>query len=116
MNAKISGLQTLKNTGLSLVSHKDMNEIIQEKKSTEKKIRRLEKRSSWARNDRLKKKDAIAKLCAIDDNAAKVLKSSNRGIRGRPRLEVDQPQLMSTILDIVQGSVSAAEEVNILVF
>ena len=48
--------------------------------------------------------------------AAKVLKSSNRGIRGRPRLEVDQPQLMSTILDIVQGSVSAAEEVNILVF
>ena len=34
----------------------------------------------------------------------------NRGIQGRPRIETDQPQLFSTILDIVQASSSAEEK------
>ena len=31
----------------------------------------------------------------------------NRGTPGRPRIETDQPKLLSTILDIVQASSSA---------
>ena len=113
LNSKISGYRTLQNSGLALVSHKEIKNLMDEKSSKEKNLKRLQKKSAWARNDRLKKKENIRKLCETDENAAKILKSSNRGIPGRPRLETDQPELLSTILDIVQGSASCAEEVNI---
>ena len=45
---------------------------------------------------------------ASEENA-KLLKFMNREKPGRPRIEEDQPQLLSTIVDIVQASSSADE-------
>ncbi|CAB4063341.1 unnamed protein product [Lepeophtheirus salmonis] len=56
------------------------------------------------------KKNDIKNLCESNSEAAATLKSINRGIQGRLRLEIDQPQLLSTILGIVSCSFSAEEK------
>ena len=42
-----------------------------------------------------------------DENLAKILKSISRNQVGRPRVEEDQPQVLQTILDIVDASSAA---------
>ena len=51
-------------------------------------------------NSRLRLKQTIQKISEKDEDFAKMLKPHNREFEGRPRLEIDQPQLLSTILDI----------------
>ena len=109
IHQQIASFRSLTNTGLSVVSHKEMKKLQDRKTSLEKELTRLNKRSIWARKNRSQIKQNVEKLCKEDPNAAKVLKSVNRQIPGRPRIETDQPQLLSTILDIVQASSGADE-------
>ena len=72
--------------------------------------KRLEKVATWAKKNRANIKETIRKVSENDKDVASALKSINRGIPGRPRTEVEQPQLLSTIFDIVQASSSADEK------
>jgi len=68
---------------------------------------RLIRESSRQRKRRQQLKDGIEKLCENNSDAAGVLKSFNRNQVGRPRTEVDQPELLSTIVKLVQNSTAA---------
>ena len=63
--------------------------------------------SSRQRKRRQQLKDGIEKLCENNSDAAGALKSFNRNQVGRPRTEVDQPELLSTIVKLVQNSTAA---------
>ncbi|CAB4057190.1 unnamed protein product [Lepeophtheirus salmonis] len=56
------------------------------------------------RNRRIRVKNDNKNLCESNSEAAATLKSINRGIHGAPRLEIDQPQSLSTIFGIVSSS------------
>ena len=56
------------------------------------------------RERRLKLKEDISKVCAENKEAALLLRSFNRKEHERPRIEYDQPELLSIILKIVEAS------------
>ena len=56
-----------------------------------------------------RKRQAIQSLCEENVEVAAKLKRFNREVVGRPRVEVDQPALLSTIVDIAQQGSSADE-------
>ena len=49
----------------------------------------------------------MKKVCPKSTEATSVLKNFNRCQQGRPRIEVDQPENLSTIFKIVQNSATA---------
>ncbi len=49
-------------------------------------------------------KQGIEAVCQGNSEAATVLKLFNRGKTGKPRIKVDQPELLSTIVQIVEAS------------
>ena len=54
-------------------------------------------------------REKIEKVCSSNQTAASELRNFNRQITGRPRKEVDQPRLISTIVRIAEAS-SAADD------
>ena len=56
------------------------------------------------RERRLKLKKGISKVCGENKEAASLLRSFNGKEHERPRIEYDQPQLLSTIVKIVEAS------------
>jgi hypothetical protein len=77
-------------------------------KLKEQKLHRAEQDASAKRAKRAKLKDTIQKVSEKDEEIGKMFKSFNRKVTGRPKIEIDQPGLIATILDIVTGN-SAAE-------
>ena len=59
---------------------------------------------SHRNQSRLKLKEGISKVCVENKEAALLLRSFNRKEHERPRIEYDQPELLSTILKIVEAS------------
>ena len=64
----------------------------------------MQKEAERQRNPRASLKIGINKVCQENEEAAVFLKGFNRGKTGRPQLEVDQPELLSTIVKIVQST------------
>ena len=98
---------SLEKNGLSLVNSKQIKDLKMKLEEKEKLLKRLDNKAKWARKNRKKLKDTMEELQNKSDDNAKSLQSFNRGKVGRPRLEEDQPAILSTILDIVQGSSAA---------
>ena len=65
-------------------------------------FKKLQREAKRRQTRRRKQREGIEQLCE-DPKAAEVLKSFNRSIIG-PRIEVDQPYLLSTIVTIVTAS------------
>ena len=53
---------------------------------------------------RFKLKEGISKVCEENKEAASLLRLFNRKENGRPQIEYDQPELLSTIAKIVEAS------------
>ena len=68
---------------------------------------RLVREAKRLREVRAGKRMALESTCREIPEAAASLKSFNRMEKGRPRKEVDQPELLSSILKIVEASVAA---------
>ena len=61
-NAAISNMRSLQNSGLSTVSHKDIKNLMEKKEKTEKELRLLKQKQSWAKKNRLKRKETLETL------------------------------------------------------
>ena len=66
--------------------------------------RRYQSEAKRQRERRLKLKEGISKVCEENKEAASLLRSFNRKEHGRPRIEYDQPELLSTIVKILEAS------------
>ena len=54
-------------------------------------------------------REAIEEVCFNNESVSNILKKHNRQVVGKPRKEIDQPDLLSAIVNIVQAS-SAADD------
>ncbi len=86
---------------------KEQESELKEKKTKKKELEKLLKRKidnqNRAKKSRESKKIKLAKLCETNPEIQTVLSIRNKP--GKPRLEVDQPLLLKTIIDIaVHGS------------
>ena len=52
----------------------------------------------------------LVKVCNENPTVAKDLKTANRGETGRPRVEADHPELLSTIIKIVENLQQMTED------
>ena len=77
-------------------------------KLKEQKLHRAEQDACAKRAKRAKLKDTIQKVSEQDEKIGEMFKSFNKKVTGRPKIEIDQPGLIATILDIITGN-SAAE-------
>ena len=102
-------MESLKNSGLSSVSKKDVDDLKSQLKKEQKSLGRLIQLKKSQQTLRDKKKRLLQSICDKDESASKALKTVNRDQPGRARIEVDQPQLLSTILEIVEAT-SAADD------
>ena len=59
---------------------------------------RLMRESTCQRQRRQQLREGIEKVCAKSTEAVSVPKGFNRSQQGRPRIEVDQPELLSTVI------------------
>ena len=85
-------------------------EKIQEKIKDKKKLLKRRKSDANAqKSKRAKLKETIQVISEKDEESGNLLKTFNRKVKGRPRLEVDQPGILSTIVDIVDLN-SAADD------
>ena len=107
INGQIADLKKLQNTGWSEVTNEQFKKLYDQREAKEKKLRKMQKDILWQKTNRENTKLKIQKVCDTNPEAAEILKSCNRSVQGRPRIEVDQPQLLSTILDIVEASSAA---------
>lgn len=71
------------------------------------KLKKLKRESEQSRKKRLEMKTKIEKICQENDPISDDLKSFNRQVTGRPRKEADQPELLSTIVKVVEASSAA---------
>ena len=67
-------------------------------------FKKLQREAKRQQTRRRKQREGIEQLCEEDPKAAEVLKSFNHSMIGRPRIEVHQPDLLSTIVTIVTAS------------
>ena len=71
--------------GYAQVSLQDISKLEAEINKKEVRKRRLIRDANDQRNKRKKTKENIKEICDTDENAAKILKSVNRKVTGRPR-------------------------------
>ena len=96
-----------RDTELSMITKADVDKLKRQLKKEEAELSRLKSNAKSQKKMRVKKKKLIKKACEEDENLAKILKSISRNQVGRPRIEEDQPQILQTILDIVDASSAA---------
>lgn len=104
LKSQFFNMQSLANSGLSLVSSKEMNLLKNKIVEKEKAEKKLIKQAGWQKDHRRRMKETITKLSETSEVAAKNLKPFQREAQGRPALEIDQPGIVETILDLVQAT------------
>jgi hypothetical protein len=108
LKSQISHMESLRrDTELSMITKADVDKLKRQLKKEEAELSRLKSNAKSQKKMRVKKKKLIKKACEEDENLAKILKSISRNQVGRPRIEEDQPQVLQTILDIVDASSAA---------
>ena len=104
LNKQVVSLTSLRDSGLSGVTKAQIDSIRKVLHKEEIELKKRVREASRMRNRREMQREGIEQLCEEDPKAAQVLKSCNRSVIGRPRIEVDQPDLLSAIVNIVTAS------------
>ena len=89
LKSQFYSMQSLENSGLSLVSSKDMTALKRKILEKEKAEKRLISKAKCEKERRLKLKETMTKLSQSSEVAAKKLKPFLRESPGRPALEID---------------------------
>ena len=89
----------MRRTGFSDVNLADIRKLETSINEKEVKKRRLIRDAKYQANKRKRTKENIQTVCNNDEKAAKLLKSSNRQVLGRPRYEI--PMKMIHYLSII---------------
>ncbi|XP_065679008.1 uncharacterized protein LOC124814973 [Hydra vulgaris] len=109
LESQHASLIVVRDSGLSTVTKEQINTVKETIRKEKTKLDRLIRESARQRKRRQKLKESIETVCQNIPEASSALKQFSRNHTGRPRLEVDQPELLSTIIKIVQN-LSAADE------
>ena len=88
---------------ISMISKADVDKLKIELKNEENALIRLKNLAKSQQKHRVKKNKFIKRAVESDEKLANILKSVSRNKVGRPRIEDDQPQLLQTIIDIVDA-------------
>ena len=102
LNKRIVSLTSLRDSGLSGVTKAQIDSVRKDLHKEEMELKKRVREASRMRNRREMQREGIEQLCEEDPKAAQVLKSFNRSVIGRPRIEVDQPDLLPQSLTLLQ--------------
>ena len=109
LNATLVSKRQMRDNKLEIVPLAEFAKLEKELGEKEKLLKKRKNDANSQKNKRAKLKDVIQKVSEKDEEAAEMFKTFNRKVTGRPRLEVDQPGILSTIVDIVDLN-SAADD------
>ena len=104
LQVAINSLHSLRSSGMSGVTLNDIKVKENLLKEKQQKLHRLKYDAKHKQARRKKFKDAMKTVCQDNPAVGSILNSFNRETTGRPRLEVDNPDLLSTIVNIVKFS------------
>ena len=88
---------------ISMISKADVDKLKKQLKEEETALSRLKCLAKSQQKHRVNKNKLIKKAVESDEKLANILKSVSRNKVGRPRIEDDHPQLLQTIIDIVDA-------------
>ena len=88
---------------ISMISKADVDKLKSQLKQEEADLTRLKCLAKSQKKHRVKKNKLIKRAVQEDEKLANILKSVSRNQVGWPRVEEDQPQLLQTIIDIVDA-------------
>ena len=109
MNATLVAKRQVRDNKLEIVPLAEFAKLHKELNEKKKLLKKRKNDADSQKNKRAKLKDVIQKVSEKDEETAEMFKTFNRKVTGRPRLEVDQPGILSTIIDIVDLN-SAADD------
>ena len=104
LTKQITTLTSLRESDFSDVSKTKVDEVRKKLHKEELELKKLQRKAMRQRELCKKRRDGIQKLCDEESKAKETLKSFNRTETGRLRIEVDQPQVLSVIVNIVRAS------------
>ncbi len=112
VNKIISSLTTLDQNGYLRVDQEETKKkLIQERSELQKKLKKLEAERLRAKKRRRNLRTTLEEL-RVNPEVAEKLKKFCRDKPSKPRIEEDQPQLLKTIVDIVQKRTHEKEKLN----
>lgn len=97
-------LRSLSSTGMSSVNKETIRKVKEKREVSENKLKRLKKENLRHQKRRKDLRENIKKVVEEHPDTEPMLKSFARESTGRPRIDADQPLLLSTIVDLVQAS------------
>ena len=109
LNANLVAKRQIRDNNLEIVPLAEFAKLHKELGEKKNLLKKRKNDANSQKNKRAKFKEVIQKISEKDEEAADMLKTFNRKVTGRPRLEVDQPGILSTIIDIVDLN-SAADD------
>ena len=107
IKTQIASLISLRSSGLASVTLQQIQDKKTELHKRQLHLKRLQRDAKRKQVGRIKFRNALTSACSDNVALASALKTFNRGVTGRPRLETDQPELLSTIVRIVQSTSTA---------
>ena len=90
LKSQIVNLESLRNSGLSNVSKKDVTDLKSQLKKEQQQLDRLIQLRNSQQKFREKKKRLLQSVCDKDETISKALKTVNREHPGRPRIDIGQ--------------------------
>jgi hypothetical protein len=104
LKSQICDMESLRRSSeISMISKAEVDKLKSKLKNEETALTRLKCLAKSQQKHRVKKNKLIKRAVESDDKLANILKSVSRNQVGRPRIEEDQPQLLQTIIDIVDA-------------
>lgn len=104
LSEQIVSLTKLYESGMSSVTKRDVHDLREKLKKEQCLLKKLKRESERQHKQRANMREKLDEVCELDPNAAKILKSFNRQTIGRPRIEVENPELLSAIMNIVEAT------------
>ena len=102
LNPNLVTKRQMRDSGLSDVTSTELANIHSQIKKKEKELKRKESLAKNSKEYRARFKNTLKKISEKDEEIEKMLKPYTRKEAGQPRLETNQPELLATIVDIVQ--------------
>jgi hypothetical protein len=101
LNANLVAKKQMWNSGQSEVTTTEIAKIHSQIEVKKKRLKRTKNNAQYRKDSRAKFKQIINNISEKNEEIGKLLKSNNRKVTGRPRLETDQPEILGKAIKMI---------------
>ena len=99
LNANLVAKRQMWNSGQSEVTTTEIAKIYSQIEVKKKRLKRTKNNAQYRKDSRAKFKQIIHNISEKNEEIGKLLKSNNRKVTGRPRIETDQPEVLGKAIE-----------------